>query len=91
MILSHGRQSLARGELFNQSMEKVSLPTGLQSIIFGDILHSGQGPQHIFGVQFDQCREQVSLPTGLHSLTVGHESNQSIGKVSLPNGVQPEQ
>eukprot|EP00931_Biecheleriopsis_adriatica_P018491 TRINITY_DN12948_c0_g1_i14.p1 TRINITY_DN12948_c0_g1~~TRINITY_DN12948_c0_g1_i14.p1 ORF type:complete len:112 (-),score=25.87 TRINITY_DN12948_c0_g1_i14:29-364(-) len=55
---------------WHQSMEKVSLPAGLQSLTFG--------------ARFNQRMEKVSLPAGLQSLTFGADFNQSKEKVSLP-------
>ena len=39
---------------FDQSMDKVTLPSGLQSLTFGD--------------RYDQSMDQMTLPSGLQSL-----------------------
>ena len=55
-------------------IEKVSRPTGLQSLTFGQ--------------DFNLSIEKVSLPTRLQSITVCQDFNQSFEKVSLPTSQQ---
>eukprot|EP00931_Biecheleriopsis_adriatica_P117980 TRINITY_DN9344_c0_g1_i4.p1 TRINITY_DN9344_c0_g1~~TRINITY_DN9344_c0_g1_i4.p1 ORF type:complete len:322 (-),score=66.92 TRINITY_DN9344_c0_g1_i4:111-1076(-) len=62
------------GRRLRQSMQKVALPSGLQSLTFDD--------------DFDQSMEKVVLPSGLQSLTFGMCFNQSMEKVDLPSGLQ---
>ena len=59
---------------FDQSMDNVALPSGVQSLTFG------------YG--FNQSMDNVTLPSGLQSLTFGNGFNQSMDKVILPSGVQ---
>jgi len=70
--------------LLIRSMEKVTLPSGLQSLTFGDKF------QHrlTFGDKFYQSIEKVALPSGLQSLTFGYMFNHSMEKVALPPGLQ---
>ena len=67
-------QSLTFGREFNQSMENVTLPSGLQSLTFG--------------YAFNQSMENVVLPSDLQSLTFGVMFNQSMDNVTLPSGSQ---
>jgi hypothetical protein len=55
-------------------MEKVALPSGLQSLTFG--------------WKFNQSTEKVALLSGLQGLTFGDYFNQSMAKVALPSGLQ---
>ena len=64
---------------FNQSLERVTLPSSLQSLSFGNC--------------FNQSLERVTLPSSLQSLSFGHESskldfNQSLERVTLPSSLQ---
>ena len=54
----------ASGTFGCQSLEKVSLPTGLRSITLGM-------QSFTFGREFSQCLEKSCLPAGLQSLTFG--------------------
>eukprot|EP00931_Biecheleriopsis_adriatica_P027866 TRINITY_DN16678_c0_g1_i3.p2 TRINITY_DN16678_c0_g1~~TRINITY_DN16678_c0_g1_i3.p2 ORF type:complete len:122 (-),score=23.93 TRINITY_DN16678_c0_g1_i3:76-441(-) len=82
------------GDEFDQSMDKVSLPAGLQNLTFGrgfsmDKVSLPAGLQSLtFGDEFDQCMDKVSLPAGLQNLTFGRGFNQSMDKVSLPAACQ---
>jgi len=59
---------------FNQSLENVRFPAGLQSLTFGS--------------DFNQSMEKVILPAGLQSLTFGASFNQNIDKVVFPDCLQ---
>ena len=56
--------SLTLGGSFNQRLERVNLPSNLQSLTFGNV--------------FDQSLEGVNLPSNLQSLTFGWHFNQSL-------------
>ena len=58
----------------NRTLEKVSLPSSLQSLTFG--------------FSFNQTLERVSLPSCLQSLTFGCNFNQSLTGVILPSSLQ---
>ena len=62
------------GDEFNQSLERVILPSSLQSLAFGD--------------RFNQSLERVTLPSSLQSLSFGFEFDQSLKRVSLPSSLQ---
>ena len=62
------------GDEFNQSLERVILPSSLQSLAFGD--------------RFNQSLERVTLPSSLQSLSFGLELNQSLERVSWPSSLQ---
>ena len=89
-------QSLTFGGLFNQSIDDVTLPSGLQSLTFGtffnqriDTVTLPSDLQSLtFGFRLNQRMENVALPSGLQSLTFGNEFNQSMENVTLPSGVQ---
>ena len=59
--------------IFNRSLEKVALPSGLLS--------------WTFGASFSQGSEKVARPCGLLSFTVGLVLNQSLEKVARPCGL----
>ena len=59
---------------FDQSLDGVALPSGLQTLTFG--------------VWFNQSLEQAMLPSGLQKLTFGAAFDQSLGGVVLPSGLQ---
>merc|ERR1711971_261599 len=58
----------------NQQVEKIALPSSLQSLTFGQCFNHGMA--------------NVALPRGLRRLTFGHWFNQSMDKVALPSGLQ---
>ena len=61
---------------FHQGLEKVTLPSGLQSITFGDYLN--------------QSLEKMTLPSDLQSITFGADQmfNQTFENVTLPSALQ---
>ncbi|CAK9101497.1 unnamed protein product [Durusdinium trenchii] len=67
-------KDLAFGDEFNQSLQGVVWPSGLQSLSFGS--------------QFNQSLEGVAWPSGLQSLSFGYEFNQSMEGVAWPSGLQ---
>jgi len=89
-------QSITFGGSFNQSLEKVALPSGLQSISFGYAFNQSlekvtlpSGLQSIsFGSSFNRSLENVTLPSGLQSISFGDGFNQLLEKVTLPSALQ---
>ena len=67
-------QSLTFGGLFNQSIDDVTLPSGLHSLTFGTF--------------FNQRIDNSTLPSGLQTLTFGETFNHSIDTLTLPSGLQ---
>jgi ABC-type proline/glycine betaine transport system permease subunit len=65
---------LSFGDDFNQSLERVTLPSSLQSLSVG--------------VKFNQSQEQVTLPSCLESLRFGGNPKQSLEGVTLPSSLQ---
>ena len=59
------------GRGFKQSLERVTLPSNLQSLAFGD--------------GFNQNLERVTLPTNLQSLTFDSGFSQSLQGVIMPH------
>ena len=57
-------QIIEFGFLFNQSLDKTALPSGLKAIIFGQM--------------FNQSLDNTSLPSGIQDLTFGHCFDQSL-------------
>ena len=84
------------GDYFNQSLEGVNLPAGLQHLQFGRYFNRSleganlpAGLLHLqFGTCFKQSLEGVNLPAGLLHLTFGYSFNQSLEGVNLPAGLQ---
>ena len=92
------------GELFNQSVEQVSLPTGMQSFTFRWTwrrlprrlqrrelrLRGAPGglQSFTFCERFKQSLMDVSLPIGLLNLGVGNCYEESLNHVSLPSGLR---
>ena len=66
---------LALGNDFNESLEGVAWPSGLQSLSFGCS-------------DFNQSLERVAWPSGLQSLSFGKGFNQSLEGVTWPSGLQ---
>ena len=89
-------QSLTFGGLFNQSIDDVTLPSGLHSLTFGTFFNQRIDnvtlPSDLqsltFGFSFNQSMNNVALPSGLQSLTFGIFFNQRIDNVTLPSGLQ---
>ncbi|CAK9040094.1 unnamed protein product, partial [Durusdinium trenchii] len=81
---------------FNQSLERVTLPSSLQSLTFGHFFNQSlEGvtlPSSLqtltFGEYFDQSLEGVTLPSSLQTLTFGNWFNQSLESVTLPSSLQ---
>ena len=67
-------QSLTFGGLFNQSIDDVTLPSGLHSLTFGTF--------------FNQRIDNSTLSSGLQTLTFGETFNHSIDTLTLPSGLQ---
>ena len=65
---------LALGNDFNESLEGVAWPSGLQSLSFGGL--------------FNQRLQGVAWPSSLQSLSFGKEFNQSLEGVAWPSGLQ---
>ena len=82
------------GRAFNQSMDIVSLPGGLQILTFGYDFNISKDnmdlPGNLQGLTFDwefnQSMDNVALPSGLQSLTFATQFSQSIDRVALPLG-----
>ena len=89
-------QSLTFGGLFNQSIDDVTLPSGLHSLTFGTFFNQRIDnvtlPSDLqsltFGFSFNQSMVNVTLPSGLQSLTFGTFFNQRIDNVTFPSGLQ---
>ena len=62
-------EKLTFGRDFNQSLERVTLPSSLQSLTFG--------------YDFDQSLERVTLPSSLQSLRFGETFNQRVGHLAI--------
>ena len=60
-------QTLTFGDAFNQSLDGVTLPSGLQTLTFG--------------MWFNKSLKQVMLPSGLQRLTFGAAFDQRLGGV----------
>ena len=82
---------------FNQSLDNVTWPAGLQSLTFGDQLRSEPGQRDMaiaglqsltFGDGFDQSLDNVTWPAGLESLTFGENFSQGLGNITWPVAVQ---
>jgi hypothetical protein len=58
---------------FNQSLDNVTLPCGLQSLLVW--------------YDFNQSLDNVTLPCGLQSLLVWYDFDQSLDNVTLPNAL----
>eukprot|EP00435_Cladocopium_sp_Y103_P050426 s1891_g15.t1 len=86
MLDSSNLRSLTFGKDFNQSLERLTLPSNLQNLTFG--WHFNQSLERVtlpsnlrcltFGYAFNQSLERVTLPSNLQSLTFGHSFNQSL-------------
>eukprot|EP00435_Cladocopium_sp_Y103_P010459 s539_g2.t1 len=95
-------QTLTFGHKFNQSLERVTLPSSLQTLTFGhkfiQSLERVTMPSSLqiltFGIGFNQSLEgvilpsRVILPSSLQTLTFGHKFNQSLERVTLPSSLQ---
>ena len=66
--------ALTFGSSFNQRLEGVQLPSGLQTLTFG----SG----------FNRRLEEVQFPGGLQTLTFGHDFDQGLEGVQFPSSLQ---
>eukprot|EP00434_Breviolum_minutum_P030445 symbB.v1.2.026924.t1/scaffold2730.1/size72026/8 len=95
----HGFERLRIGEngkKFSQCLDKVALPSSLQSLSFGNDFD--QSLQNInlpsslqsltFGLRFNQSLKNVTLPSSLQSLTFGLRFNQSLENVTWPSSLQ---
>eukprot|EP00913_Durusdinium_trenchii_P004699 g4364.t1 len=88
--------SLVFGEMFNQSLENVTLPGHLQILRFGssfnqsleDVLLPNSLQSLTFGSDFNQSLAGVRMPTSLETLTLGESFNQSLAGVTLPSSLQ---
>ena len=88
--------SLTFGNMFNKSLERVTLPSSLQSLSFGARFNQSlkrvtlpSTLQNLsFGSRFNQSLEQVTLPSSLQSLSFGKDFNQSLERVTLPLSLQ---
>ena len=87
---------LAFGDGFNDRLEGVAWPRGLQSLSFGfafdQSLEGVAWPCSLqslsFGEQFNQSLRGVAWPSGLQSLSFGFQFNQSLEGVAWPSGLQ---
>ena len=87
---------LAFGHNFNQSLARVTPPSGLQTLTFGHDFNQNlagvtlpSGLQTLaFGHNFNQSLTDVPWPSGLQTLTFGHDFNQNLAGVTLPSGLQ---
>ena len=81
---------------FNQSLDNVTWPAGLQSLSFkGDFnqrLDNVTWPAGLqsltFGREFNHSLENVTWPAGLQSIGFGEHFNQSLDNVTWPAGLQ---
>ncbi|CAJ1341749.1 unnamed protein product [Effrenium voratum] len=77
----------------NRSLQGISLPGSLQSLILGgkfdqslqDVTWPSTLKSLTFGDQFNQSLREVTLPCSLQSLTFGKHFNQSLYRVHLPS------
>ena len=60
---------------FNQAVERMPLPVGLEKLSFG-------------GACFNQPVEGMQLPAGLKELTFGFNFNQPVEGMNLPAGLK---
>ena len=89
------KETLTFGWNFNQSLEEVSWPPGLQILTFGGEFNRPERltwPSKLqsltFGFRFNQSLLQVTLPDTLQSLTFGCAFDQSLDGVILPKGLR---
>ena len=79
-----------------QTLDNLTIPSGLQSLTFGDKFNQSMdnttlpsGLQSLtFGWDFNQSMDNMTLPSGLQSLTFGVGFNQSMDNTTLPSGLQ---
>eukprot|EP00435_Cladocopium_sp_Y103_P033451 s1232_g8.t1 len=71
--LPRGLRKLTLSHEFDRKLERVILPSTLETLTFG--------------ARFNQSLD-ISLPTGLHSLTFGKDFNQTLEHVTFPCGLR---
>lgn len=75
--------SMTFGELFNHSLEGVTLPSACR--LWRSATNSTSSLQTLtIGQSFNQRLEGVTLPDNLHTLTFGQHFNQSLEGITLP-------
>ena len=93
--LPRGLRHLTRGHEFDRSLERVILPSTLETLTFGarfnrrlDISLPNGLHSLTFGKDFNHPLEHVTFPCGLRSLTFGRSFNCHLQHVILPSSLQ---